>query len=96
MEIWRPVIGYGQNYSVSNFGNVRSERTKPGTRKGKVLKPYNVGGGYCTVKLTNGTKARNLRVHALVAEAFICRRPPGKVANHKNGDPSDNRPVVYL
>jgi hypothetical protein len=35
---------------------------------------------------------RYVRVHHLVLEAFIGRRPPGYLGNHLNGDKRDNRP----
>ena len=58
-EEYRKIEGY-ENYSISNFGNVKNNQT------GKMLKPSNVK-GYLSVKLNNKS---NL-IHRLIANAFI-------------------------
>ena len=87
-ETWRPVVGYGGYYEVSDRGQIRSLHTparrilKPGT-----LKPS----GHLHVDLwVNGTGTTKL-VHHLVLEAFDKPRPPGAECRHLNGNPADNR-----
>jgi hypothetical protein len=74
-EIWMPVEGFEDCYSVSNFGHVRSEarevfsplRGRFKVRE-RILKPQLDGDGYPFVMLGAG----NLRkVHLLVARTFI-------------------------
>jgi hypothetical protein len=63
IEEWR-VIGGFDNYSVSNLGRVRNNRT------GGILKPILSGDGYLFVNLCkNG--AHTEKVHQLVASAFL-------------------------
>lgn len=51
------------NYSVSNSGDIRNDKT------GRILKPYKSTSGYYQVML--GRKTSPLYVHRLVAGAFI-------------------------
>lgn len=92
-ETWKPIDDFPW-YEVSSFGRVRSiDRKVPGklgsmrTVPGKMLKQYVESGRYMCVYLTNHKAAK---VHVLVAEAFICKRPQGKNVNHKNGVTTDN------
>ncbi|MGM0846949.1 MAG: NUMOD4 domain-containing protein [Bacillota bacterium] len=81
-EIWKPIKGYEGYYEVSNKGNVRSlDRTitinyKSGIvstqkLKGLLLKPTKDRDGYLRVGLRTGGKRWTIRVHRLVAIAFI-------------------------
>lgn len=97
-EIWIPVVGFEGYYEVSDQGRVRSvERTVPantGTRlvPSTILTPWVDPKGYCTVGLGKpGQKAKTLRVHRIVLEAFVGPRPSQLEACHGNGDPADNR-----
>jgi hypothetical protein len=90
-EEWRPVIGYEDHYEVSNIGRVRRTKSGRGATAGRLLKRYDrCGDGYRFVQLSKNDVKRTFGVHVLVAEAFICPRPPGKVPNHKNLIKSDN------
>jgi len=60
MEEWKVISDY-PNYSVSNFGNVRNDKT------GKLLKHFNRGKGYSAVDLNGKT----FSVHQLVGINFI-------------------------
>jgi len=82
MEEWR-VINDFHNYSVSNLGNLMNNKT------GKFLKSC-VKGGYLHISLTNGKIKKTLKVHRLVAQAFI-ENPENKTdVNHKNKNKLDN------
>ena len=74
-------------YSVSNLGNVRNDKT------GRILKGGATTGGYLKVGLTSAGKQRTMRVHKLVAIAFLNHIPNGMklVVNHKNFNILDNR-----
>ena len=78
-EEWRDIVGYEGYYQVSNLGRVRSvDRVIPRTNQadarltGKIL-GFNPHGhnGYLCVKLSKDGQHKNMRVHRLVAEAFI-------------------------
>ena len=79
MEQWRSVKGYEGLYEVSNLGNVRSvdratihKDGKQTTHKGKLLKiGTDSRKGYRIVYLSKDGKKRTVKVHRLVAIAFI-------------------------
>lgn len=86
-EVWKDVVGFEDYFMVSNTGKVWSKRTN------KELKQYKVKSGYMTISTRIGGrsgKLYGLRIHRLVAEAFI-PNPEGKPhVNHKNLDKKDN------
>jgi hypothetical protein len=92
-EEWRPVAGYEGIYEVSDLGRVRSLDRDDCTgrkRKGRVLVQCNVM-GYKFVNLSRNGEQWVIRVHSLVATAFIGARSEGMTVNHKNCDKADNR-----
>lgn len=83
-EIWKPVVGYEDHYEVSNLGNVR--RKKSGR-----LRKIDKAQIYPTVLLSVNGVHRTLRVHRLVAKAFLAPIEGKTHVNHKNGNHYDNR-----
>lgn len=84
-EKWRPVVGYEGLYEVSNLGRVR---------RVKIIEPTRKKHGYMQVSLVdrNGVR-KSLRLHRIVAEAFI-PNPEGKPqVNHRDENPENNRAV---
>lgn len=79
---WRKIDGK-PNYSVSNSGDIRNDKT------GRILKPYKSTSGYCQVML--GRKTSPLYVHRLVAQAFIENKNDLPQVDHINGNKTDNR-----
>ena len=73
------------NYSVSNLGNVKSNRTS------KVLKQVLSGYGYYMVKLNDKTNKKTKYIHKLVAEAFLINNEGKPYVDHINNDKSDNK-----
>ena len=63
-EEWKKVAGF-DNYSVSNLGKVRNDKT------GRILKQKTEKDGYFEVNLYRETQRKTFRVHRLVALAFI-------------------------
>ena len=87
-EIWKDIEGYEGIYCVSNMGRVKS--LKKGVET--ILKPFDKGKGYLAVDLNVHSVSKKVRVHQLVAKAFLGHTPSGMelVINHKNRNRSDN------
>lgn len=89
-EEWRPVVGYETLYEVSNLGNVRSIQFH-GTSRIRQLR-QSLSKGYKVVKLRdwNAGTAKTVKVHILVATAFL-KNPEGKTqVDHIDANPSNN------
>lgn len=88
----KKVVGY-EDYYVTEGGDVYSTKLHQGSCGPRKLKPAPNHKGYLTVSLRNGGGQKSIRVHRLVAFAFIVN-PDGKPAvNHKNGIKTDNRVI---
>ena len=100
-EVWKDIAGFEGLYQVSNLGNVRSlDRTEFLTnqhnqygrkRKGGVVKQFHDKRGYMVVTFSKGCKLKQLKVHRLVAMAFLpnlCNHPQ---VNHKDENKENNR-----
>lgn len=82
MEKWKSlknIVEYGENYEVSNFGNIRN------VKLGKMLKGYD-NDGYVMVRFKN----KSYLVHRLVALAFIPNLENKPEVNHKDGNKKSN------
>ncbi|ATN94422.1 HNH homing endonuclease 3 [Bacillus phage BSP10] len=93
LEIWKSlseVVEYGNNYEVSNLGNIRNKQT------GRLLKGRLNPKGYLGVNLYLNGKSKYYSVHRLVATAFL-PNPEGKPqVNHIKGDEKQNNSVTNL
>lgn len=92
-EEWRDVIGYEGLFKISNLGRVKSFRVK---EEGKPIKTLIHKSGYevfCTrVGGRKNGKSKVLRVHVLVAKAFIDNPENKPYVNHKDGVKNNNLP----
>jgi hypothetical protein len=86
-ETWKPVLGFEDRYQVSDLGRVAF--VKNGVRSKPRSTPP-VGRGYPMVSFAKDGKVHNVRVHRLVALAFLAK-PNGKCqVNHIDGDKANN------
>ena len=96
-EAWRPVVGYGSQYEVSNLGRVRGLGRSDSVRerrkiKDRFLKPFlRDQGGYLTVRFTTSAKTKTFYLHRVVLEAFVGPCPEGMECAHDNGISTDCR-----
>lgn len=84
LEIFKVIEGFPK-YEVSNLGNVRNIKT------GRVLKCAETHDGYSRVGLYNEDGKQHLRVHRLVAKAFLANQLNKLYVDHMNSIRNDNR-----
>lgn len=88
-EIWKDIEGYEGLYQVSNIGRVKSLNYNR-TGEEKILKLCKVR-GYLYVGLCKDGKNKSLKVHRLVATAFIPNPENKPNIDHINTIRTDNR-----
>lgn len=94
MEEWRDVPGYEGIYKVSSMGRIMrcDEYKNKLKKKDRILKTPDNGDGYCQVTLSNDGKRKQLKVHNIVASAFLTKKEnKNYVVDHINRDRADNR-----
>ena len=86
MEIWHDIEGYEGLYQISNKGRVKS------LYKGseRILKPLDNGRGYLRAHLTKENTSKHIRIHRLVAQAFIPNPHNLPEINHKDENKKNN------
>ena len=101
MEIYKEINGF-DGYMISNYGNVKSlERdvtrtSKLGNKyeyhiKGRVLKQKTDKDGYKLINLFKDGNGYTLKIHRLVAEAFLPNPENLPIVNHKDCNPANNK-----
>lgn len=91
-EIWKPVVGNENRFSVSSLGRVRAEKKQFGKRiiESRILKTHlGKNSGYVQVGIEIDGKRTPRSVHRLMARAFL--GISDLVVNHINADKTDNR-----
>lgn len=99
MEIWKDVVGYEGLYEVSNLGRVRGKegRITYSKRHGKrrwrqrIIKQQLDNTGGFAVELYKNKQRKRIRVHRLVAEAFILNPENKPQVNHIDGNRQNNK-----
>lgn len=96
-EIWKSVVGYENLYEVSSFGNVKSvcriitrKDKKPYPIKEMMLKPRKTKYGYLEVVLCSCGMPKHLKIHRLVAQAFIENPLNLPQVNHRDENKENN------
>ncbi len=97
-EVWKDVIGYEGIYQISNLGRVmrlassirvvdqKQNRVYVKPISKKIIKQNKDNNGYWLVNLS----ARPVRVHRILAMAFLPKRSGANVVNHIDGNKSNN------
>jgi hypothetical protein len=86
-EVWREVDGYNGRYLVSSYGRVATIRKTTC----KILRQLVDKFGYAYISLTKNDKCKVVKVHRLVALAFIPNPENKPQVNHINSIKTDNR-----
>lgn len=89
-EIWRDIEGYEGLYKVSNLGNVKCMNYR-NQKKEQIKKAIKNDTGYFCLSLWKNGNPKNMRVHRLVAMAFIPNPQNKPCINHKDGDKINNK-----
>lgn len=96
-EVWKDVKGYEGYYQVSNFGRVKSVPRiityvdgRVWNYNGKMLSTRLNRDGYPCLGLVKDTEQKHVRVHRLVAEAFIDNPHEYLEVNHIDEDKANN------
>lgn len=92
MEEWRLIEGY-EYYEVSNLGRVRSWINNKWKRRNtpKILSLHRLTKGYLGVSLSSAPNvSKTIKVHRLVAKAFIPNPDNLPMVNHKDENKTNN------
>ena len=96
--MYKAIKGYEGIYEVNEFGQVRSvdriveyKNGKIVNYKGKELKILMDKDGYATVRLSKNCIYKTMKVHRLVAEAFLPNPDNLPQVHHINHERNDNR-----
>lgn len=96
IEIWKPVVGYEEQYEVSINGVVKRldkisvNESGLTIKKGKILKTRVNNRGYVEVRLSKHNKQSTTFLHIILAKAFIQNPDNKPQVNHLNGIKIDN------
>ena len=82
-EKWKDIESF-ESYKISNLGKVKNKNTN------NILKPIQNPRGYLSAFLYKGGKVHNLKIHRLVAKAFLPNPNNLPQVNHKDGNKSNN------
>jgi len=99
-ETWKDIPGYEGLYQVSDLGRVRSlDRVMNNgvhgyaTYKGRVLKVHENAKGYLKADLSKDGRRKTIKVHQLVAMAFLGHKRCGMklIVDHIDNNRKNNR-----
>jgi hypothetical protein len=84
-EVWKDVAGYAGIYQISSLGRLKN------IRRHRMMNPSINGSGYVVASLSKDGKCSMVRVHRLVAKAFLPQKHSDlRLVNHKDGNKTNN------
>lgn len=89
-EIWKDIEGYEGKYLISNCGNVKSLIDKNGNYRETIIVARMGNTGYLYVNLYKHSRAKSLKIHRLVANAFVDKPDNAQCVNHIDGNKTNN------
>lgn len=89
-EMWLPVNGTNNAYWISNHGRLMCTNWR-GTGRKRVMLPAKDGKGYLRTMIKYPDKYRTVKVHRLVAQAWIPLVDGKNHVDHINSNKQDNR-----
>ena len=84
-ETWKDINNYEGYYQISNLGRVRN------IKYNRFLTNHLNHKGYNRTCLCKNSKQKVMRIHRLVAEAFIPNPESKQEVNHKDFDKTNNK-----
>lgn len=87
IEIWKPIKNFEDLYEISNLGRVKS--LPRSTTNGCIIKTH-LTKGYETTHICKNGKHYDVKIHRLVAEAFIDNPNNLPEVNHKDENKLNN------
>jgi hypothetical protein len=93
---WREVVSLGgrfsERYQVNQFGEVRAHAhaRSRGLQPCMLISQHKDNSGYLQVILWLKRKPTTVKVHRLVADAFLGQRKEGQTVNHIDADKTNN------
>lgn len=89
-EIWKDIEGYEGFYKISNLGRVKSLPRNGTVNKERIMVNRVNKTGYWTIHLRRLGVSKYLKIHRLIAIAFIEKVEGKDVINHKDGNKLNN------
>lgn len=92
-EMWKDIVGFENNYQISNYGRIRSKARKTKNQYSEeFIKTTGTitSAGYEVHNLYKDNRYKTISVHKIVAEHFVDGYFDGAVVNHINGDKTFN------
>lgn len=86
----RQVVGWEGLYQVSEAGEIFSAPRNGNGYKSRKMSQSTDSDGYKVVKARNGEKVRTLKVHRMVAQAYLPNPECKPQVNHKDGNKANN------
>lgn len=88
--MFKDVVGWEGLYQVDESGTIMSKARNGNGYKAHTMSKSTDSDGYQVVKARNGTRVYTLKVHRIVATAFLPNPDNKPQVNHKDGDKQNN------
>lgn len=96
-EIWKDIVGFEGLYQISNYGNIKSCKRLVNAKFGskrlvneRLLSLGKDKDGYLMAILCQDATKKTVKIHRLVADAFIDKIDGKNLVNHIDSEKSNN------